>query len=568
MQASLGGGGEKVPEFQLTPDCPGAGVLCAVPALLANGLLKQEELLPHPPGYYSVKILLMLLSFLALSRRPSLEKLRYLLPGEWGRMLGLDRIPEVRTLRAKLEALSQPAAVAAWSQALSQGWMQLDESLCGLLYLDGHVRAYTGSQTALPRRFSSRNRLCLPSLMDYWVNDCEGKPFFVVTAMGTEGMIHYLKNEIVPRLLRDVPNQPSAEALAADPTQHRFIMVFDRECWSVELFAWLWRTHRIAIITYQRGTYQPWPKQDFQPHLVQLPFGHTKQMNLAERPFQHSAAQATETQPEVSLREIRRLCDDSKHQTSIIATVRTEVMATLAGHVFSRKSQENYFKYGSYEFHIDQLPGYALAKPPPGQTVMSPAYVELTNQNNRLRATIRKLRAERDQLTLSSQEPHEVSAYQTKHADLTQCIEQHERDKKDILAKRRQQPKRIRIDSLPEDQQPSLIAPVRLQFINAIRMTAYRAEMAMVALIRQYLARSDDAHNLIKDLFTHHADLIPDHQAKTLTIRVHNFTCPMANQAIEKLFVDLNSTETVFPNTDLVMRFELVSPANPRDQEV
>ena len=31
---------------------------------------------------------------------PSLEALRYKSPGEWGRLMGLDRIPEVRTLPA------------------------------------------------------------------------------------------------------------------------------------------------------------------------------------------------------------------------------------------------------------------------------------------------------------------------------------------------------------------------------------------------------------------------------------------------------------------------------------
>jgi prepilin-type processing-associated H-X9-DG protein len=62
-------------------------------------------------------------------------------------MLGLDRIPEVKTLREKLEALAQPAAVSAWAEDLSSFWMRLDETLAGVLYVDGHVRTYTGNQT-------------------------------------------------------------------------------------------------------------------------------------------------------------------------------------------------------------------------------------------------------------------------------------------------------------------------------------------------------------------------------------------------------------------------------------
>ena len=36
----------------------------------------------------------------------SIEKLRYRSPGEWGKLIGLDRIPEVRTLRKKIRELS------------------------------------------------------------------------------------------------------------------------------------------------------------------------------------------------------------------------------------------------------------------------------------------------------------------------------------------------------------------------------------------------------------------------------------------------------------------------------
>lgn len=198
-----------MPQFEVTPACPGAGVLCALPALLANGLLAQQSRLPGLQGFYGLETVLMLLAFMALSRLKSLERLRYQPPGEWGRMLGLDRIPEVGTLRQKLEQIAQPAAVAAWSQALCQGWMRQDESECGVLYVDGHVHTYTGEQTTLPRRFTSRNRLCLPSLMDYWINDSHGKPFFVVSVMGTEGMLHYLKTVIVPRLLRKRFTPPS-----------------------------------------------------------------------------------------------------------------------------------------------------------------------------------------------------------------------------------------------------------------------------------------------------------------------------------------------------------------------
>src|ERR1700722_6498751 len=51
-------------------------------------------------GYYGLPSIL-LLALMALAPIGSLEQLRYRTAGELGELLGLDRAPEVRTLRAK-----------------------------------------------------------------------------------------------------------------------------------------------------------------------------------------------------------------------------------------------------------------------------------------------------------------------------------------------------------------------------------------------------------------------------------------------------------------------------------
>jgi len=111
---------------------------------------------------------------------------------------------------------------------LSKAWMENDPDEAGYLYVDGPVRVTHGDQANLPRRFVSRERLCLRGTTDYWVNDALGRPFFVVSKAVTEGLAHSLLQDIVPELLASVPGQPSAEALNQDPRLHRFLIVFDR----------------------------------------------------------------------------------------------------------------------------------------------------------------------------------------------------------------------------------------------------------------------------------------------------------------------------------------------------
>ena len=161
-------------------------------------------------------------------------QLRWQPPGELGKLLGLDRIPEVRCLRNKLSALSGEGAVE-WGELLSKKWMDDYPDLAGVLYVDGHVRLYGGKEK-LPKQYVSRERLCLRGVMDFWVNDMHGQPFFVVRTIVNQGMLQVLRTEIVPRLLKEVPNQPSQEYLDTNPYAHRFTIVVDREGYSPDLF--------------------------------------------------------------------------------------------------------------------------------------------------------------------------------------------------------------------------------------------------------------------------------------------------------------------------------------------
>jgi len=156
-------------EFAPAVEVPLGGVWCALPALLGCGLLRRtRENFELPPGFYSLETIFLLLAFLALARVRSLEALRYQPPGEWGKLLGLDRVPEVKTLRAKLALLcADPERPRAWSSTLAEEWMAADPETAGTLYIDGHVRLYHGTLTKLPRRYVSRQRLCLRGTTEY-----------------------------------------------------------------------------------------------------------------------------------------------------------------------------------------------------------------------------------------------------------------------------------------------------------------------------------------------------------------------------------------------------------------
>ena len=138
-------------EFELVKDVPDGGVLFALPALLLLGLLsKSREMFSMLEGFYPLESIFLLLALMALARIPSLEALRYVAPGEWGKLMGLDRIPEVRTLRQKItELCSEQGLAERWSNALAKQWMAQEPECAGVFYADGHVRVYHGKLTDL-----------------------------------------------------------------------------------------------------------------------------------------------------------------------------------------------------------------------------------------------------------------------------------------------------------------------------------------------------------------------------------------------------------------------------------
>ena len=99
-------------------------------------------------------------------------------------------------------------------------------------------------------------------------------------------------------------------------------------------------------------------------------------------------------------------------------------------------------------------------------------------------------------------------------------------------------------------------------------MTAYRAETAMANSLREHLKRPDEARRLLRALYTTEADLLPDPEAGTLTVRLHHSANAATDQVIEKLCAELNATETVFPRTNLRLIMKLGSTQIPRSQVI
>ena len=150
----LGEGAE--PVFAPGARYPLAGLLLALPALEATGLLEGARQVYGRlrDGYYGLAATLLTLVFLALAGEPRAEGATRVPPAALGRVLGLDRAPEVKTIRRKLGELAAAGKAADLIMALARRHAAARPQALGFLYVDGHARAYYGTRTC--RRCTSR----------------------------------------------------------------------------------------------------------------------------------------------------------------------------------------------------------------------------------------------------------------------------------------------------------------------------------------------------------------------------------------------------------------------------
>ena len=143
-------------------------------------------------------------------------------------------------------------------------------------------------------------------------------------------------------------------------------------------------------------------------------------------------------------------------------------------------------------------------------------------------------------------------------AERVQDIQALQADTNALRAERRNIARKVKIKSLPENERPRQLAPLGKALTDTVKMIAYRAETAMVGLLRKHLTNEDEARALIRELFVSSADIMPNNEDDTLTIRIHRMACPAHDKAIAALLAELTQSNFRHPETNARMIYELV----------
>jgi hypothetical protein len=240
--------------------------------------------------------------FACLLGEPRAEGFTRISPTDLGRLVGLDRGPEVGTIRRRVEELATAARADQLLDQLACHHIESHEEATGIFYVDGHVRAYHGGRE-VPKAHVACIRLSMPAELDTWVGGANGDGVLVWGATSGASLVGELRTV--------------AEKIRAHvgPDAHPTIY-FDRGGWSPKFFKEL-KVAGFDILIFRNKPAPTEPVGSFHPYVHIDGVGREHHYLLADRRVTLTYESGKRR---FICRQITRLDSVTGHQTQILTT--------------------------------------------------------------------------------------------------------------------------------------------------------------------------------------------------------------------------------------------------------
>ena len=541
------------PVFAAGARYPLAGLALALPALEAAGLLACAKQVYGRlrNGFYGLAVTLVFLVFLALLREPRAEGATRIDIAAVGRVLGLDRAPEVKTIRRKLSELAGRGKAAELQLAIARHHAQARPDQLGFLYIDGHTRAYFGTREVQAGHVS-RLKFPAPGTEETWVTDQRGDPLLVVIGEPSDSLAGQIRG-LLPQL-RQIAGE------GARPT-----LCFDRGGWSPGLFAEVIDAGFDLLTWRKKNAGQDLPDiADDQFTTVTFTGDDSKarEYDLADTGIKLTVGSGLHKGRILELRQVTRrkpARDGGMRQAHILTTRRRGDLpaAAVAFRMSSRWREENYFRYGRAHFALDALDSYAVSPENMTRMVPNPAKKAAKAAAASAAKALQRAQARRDARLAELKDPAPGTTIVITNKTLNTLEAPVQTARRKLQAARdaaRAVPAKIPLS----DHNPKM---VRLDtetklITHAIRMAAFNAEVMLARALHGHYSRAgDEAAALIREALTTSGDIIPGDGL--LLVRLDPLSAPRRTRALAALCQQLTATATKYPGTALVLRYEV-----------
>lgn len=522
--------------FESARAVPFAGVLLALAVLPATGLLGAVRGVMGRlrNGFYGVRSLITVLFAMALLRVKRPEQLKEYAPAALGRVLGLERAPEMKTVRGKVALLAaDEEKTGRLVLELARRHAERAKDALGFLYVDGHVRAYFGKRK-LSKAHITQMRISMPATTEYWVNDAAGEPVLVVTVQG---------NRAMTRALLDVLAEVR-KIIGPDATP---TVVFDRGGWSPALFRRI-RQANFHFLTYRKGRAPVYRRGTFQP--LEL----CKAGELVKRLVRD---EHTRLRGYGRCRCVAILRDDGK-QTHILTSQEPESLSTreICERMSSRWQQENFFKYANKNYELDALWTYEIIAGDGNRLVPNPARKKLERQMAAAKAERKNLQAGIGGDFVGADEVMDADTLIDRNAPGIVRIAALDKQLVQWRDERRAMATHVPLSSIQDPAAIVELARAPKLLLDAVKISAYHAETILVSHLAPYLNRAEDEARAIVAAAM---NLTGDFEVRggELHVTLAPSSAPRYTRAVAGLAASLDALGVCFPETSLRLRFHV-----------
>ncbi len=411
-------------------------------------------------------------------------------------------------------------------------------------YVDGHVRAYAGTRK-IAKTHVPRLKFPAPATLETWVSDAAGDPLLVVLAQPAASLAAELRRLI-----------PDLRTLVGD--DRRVLVGFDRGGWSPTLFADL-HAAGFDILTWRKGPTADIDEHKFAEHSHTDEHGRTHTWRLADTDVELDITDGPRKGEVFTMRQISLFESTRTRQMHILTTRADLTPGEIRYRMGSRWRQENHYRYARIHFDLDSHDSYRATGDDPTRMVPNPAKKTAYQQVENARRALHSAETASDAALLAAHSPQPGTSVlltnpmiNTINADMHTA--EHALDA--ALAAHQAIPARVPLAEVNPGQQ---VLDTETKLIHhAIRIAAYNTMRSLARTILTdtgYTRADDEAHTLIRTALAGSGDIIPEPATNTLHIRLDPLSAPRHTAAIDELCQTLNTTDTVYPGTDLTLRY-------------
>ena len=459
----------------------------------------------------------------------TVEGTKHLRRGDAGALVGVDAIPELRTLRTRLSELADGSDPLALQRDFAKRTMAADPPTSPVYYVDDHFVAYSGARP-VAKGWNTRRRHAEPGRDDTLVSDSRGRA--VVFSSSQPSGLSATMGSVLAQL-REVTG---AEA--------RILLGFDRGGSYPKAFG-ACRQAGMDWVTYRRGKLAAvtapvrgsWVRRDERRVVVHLAdetvtiagYGTARQLTLFER------------------------------GAAVLQVLTSDMTATGAALVLwlrGRWSIENLFKYAAEHNGLDSIASYLMDVAPDTRRVANP-------ERKRRRA---KLAAAEGDLADAERALAQVlcdpdQRVQAKNAAATGLARAVERATRAVTAAREaleKVPAKVAATDLDPDARRATMRLERRGLQMVCRLLAFNAEAWLAEHLNAYLGDADEYRAVTRNLLHLGGSFDYGHHAVTVTFDRPD--TPKVARALDQLVGELNAQPARLLGDHRPLRFLVTEP--------